>query len=47
MYRSRMAGFSFFSEVSMVLSGDCDVVGEGEVWNRSRCTGRRLPPRLL
>lgn len=33
MYRSRMAGFSFFREASMVLSGDWVVVGGGEVCN--------------
>jgi len=31
MYRSKMAGFSFFSEVSMVLSGDWVEVGGGLV----------------
>lgn len=35
MYRSRMAGFSFFREASMVLSGDWVVVGGGEVCNES------------
>lgn len=34
MYRSRMAGFSFFREASMVLSGDWVVVGGGEVCTR-------------
>lgn len=31
MYRSKMAGFSFFSEVSMVLSGDWAEAGGGLV----------------
>lgn len=31
MYRSKMAGFSFFSEVSMMLSGDWVEVGRGLV----------------
>jgi hypothetical protein len=39
MYRSRMAGFSFFREASMVLSGDWVVVGGGEVCNE-RATHR-------
>lgn len=35
MYRSKMAGFSFFSEASMVLSGDWVVMGGDEVCNRT------------
>lgn len=39
MYRSRMAGFSFFRGASMVLSGDWVVVGGGEVCNKRATHG--------
>lgn len=37
-----MAGFSFFREASMVLSGDCVVVGGGEVCNESHTRSEKI-----
>lgn len=35
-----MAGFSFFNDASMVLSGDCGVLGRGEVWGKNEHRAR-------
>lgn len=37
-----MAGFSFFREASMVLSGDWVVVGGGEVCNESHTRSEKI-----
>lgn len=42
-----MAGFSFFREASMVLSGDWVVVGGGEVCNESHTRSEKINLEII